>query len=169
MQSQNTTWESYSTAVAGIEEHPRAAPRRIRPESERRTHLLVANPLDDDIIALLGIMSRQQWSVQWCATCAEALEVMNRTVVPVVICERTLPDGTWHSLLAHTSVLAEAPRFIVTSRLADDYLWSEALNLCAYDVLAKPFNPGEVVRVINAALSSWLQGREENSCDLWQQ
>jgi DNA-binding response OmpR family regulator len=35
--------------------------------------------------------------------------------------------------------------------LADDYLWSEALNLGAYDVLAKPFDVEEVVRTVDAA------------------
>jgi len=163
MQVETTTWEIHSTAVADIERFRRAAPRRLAPQPEKRTHLLVANPLDDDIIALLGIMTRQQWSVYWCSSCAEAMEMLNATVVPVVISESTLPDGTWFGLLDKVNDLPEPPRFIVASRLADDSLWSEALNLCAYDVLVKPFEAQEVVRVVNAALSSWLQGRERRS------
>jgi CheY-like chemotaxis protein len=160
MQLQTTTWEGNSTAVADIERFRRAAPRRVAPQPEQRTHLLVANPLDDDVISLLGIMTRQQWSVYWCSSCAEAMEMLNTTVVPVVISECTLPDGTWFGLLDEVSNLPQPPRFIVASRLADDSLWSEALNLCAYDVLVKPFDAQEVVRVVNSALSSWLRGRE---------
>jgi DNA-binding NtrC family response regulator len=37
--------------------------------------------------------------------------------------------------------------------LADEHLWAEALNLGAYDVLAKPFDPTEVVRTLSQA---WL-------------
>jgi DNA-binding response OmpR family regulator len=40
------------------------------------------------------------------------------------------------------------PTLIVTSRLADDELWAEVLNLGAYDVLAQPFDPDEVYRVV---------------------
>jgi len=36
----------------------------------------------------------------------------------------------------------------VTSRLADERLWAEALNLGAYDVLAKPFDSTEAMRVV---------------------
>jgi DNA-binding response OmpR family regulator len=36
---------------------------------------------------------------------------------------------------------------IVTSRFADDYLWSEVLNFGGYDVLSKPFSEEEVRHV----------------------
>ncbi|MCL5744434.1 MAG: hypothetical protein M1541_11000 [Acidobacteria bacterium] len=41
--------------------------------------------------------------------------------------------------------------FIVTSRLADDALWAEVLNVDGYDLLLKPFRGEEVVRMVNAA------------------
>jgi DNA-binding NtrC family response regulator len=40
------------------------------------------------------------------------------------------------------------PNLIVTSRLADDELWAEVLNLGGYDVLAQPFDPQEVYRIV---------------------
>jgi DNA-binding response OmpR family regulator len=44
---------------------------------------------------------------------------------------------------------------IVTSDLADDRLWAEALNLGAYDVLAKPFRAAEVFRTVSLAWRQW--------------
>jgi len=44
---------------------------------------------------------------------------------------------------------------IVTCRLADEYLWAEALNVGAYDVLAKPFDAAEVNRVVSLAWLHW--------------
>ena len=44
-----------------------------------------------------------------------------------------------------------APPLVVTSRLADDYLWSEVLNLGGWDVLAKPFRQQEVLYVLDSA------------------
>jgi CheY-like chemotaxis protein len=48
---------------------------------------------------------------------------------------------------------------IVASRTADEYLWAEALNLGAYDVLSKPYRPAEVVRVLSMAWLQWMNRR----------
>ncbi len=58
-------------------------------------------------------------------------------------------------MLEHLSTLPDTPLLIVTSRLADDSLWAEALNLGAYDVLAKPFDATEVARVVSMAWQHW--------------
>ena len=49
----------------------------------------------------------------------------------------------------------DSPEVIVTSRLADDRLWAEALNLGAYDVLTKPFDRHEVLRSVSFAWLNW--------------
>ena len=43
----------------------------------------------------------------------------------------------------------------MSSRLADDRLWAEALNLGAWDVLAKPFEKSEVLRAVSTAWLDW--------------
>jgi DNA-binding NtrC family response regulator len=75
--------------------------------------------------------------------------------VSVVVCERDLEGGTWIDLLSHVQVVARPPTMIVTSRLADDLLWAEALNLGAYDVLAKPFDRTELLRSVRLAWEHW--------------
>ena len=47
--------------------------------------------------------------------------------------------------------MMDPPLLIVTSRFADERLWAEALNVGAYDVLAKPFERDEVNRVLTSA------------------
>jgi hypothetical protein len=47
----------------------------------------------------------------------------------------------------------------VFSRLADEYLWAEVLQLGGYDVLLKPFEEEEVARVALAAWLSWKRER----------
>jgi DNA-binding response OmpR family regulator len=44
---------------------------------------------------------------------------------------------------------------IVCSRLADERLWAEVLNLGGYDVLAIPFHAGEVEHTVNAACRTY--------------
>lgn len=70
-------------------------------------------------------------------------------------CERDLAPGAWKDMLDEAFALPQSPCVIVTSRLADEYLWAEALNVGAYDVLAKPFEREEVVRIVSLASRSW--------------
>ena len=44
------------------------------------------------------------------------------------------------------------PALIVTSRLADERLWAEVLNLGAFDLLSKPFDFDEATRIIPVAI-----------------
>jgi DNA-binding response OmpR family regulator len=83
--------------------------------------------------------------------CQEALTAIAARDLDVILCEASLPDGNWKGLLERFSCSANPPYLIVTSRLADERLWAEVLNLGGYDVLAKPFNPEEVYRVVELA------------------
>ncbi len=79
---------------------------------------------------------------------------------PVVVCERDLSPGSWKDLLEQTVLLPDPPLLIVTSKFADERLWAEALNLGAYDVLAKPFNCHEACRVVDSAWGYWRDHHE---------
>jgi DNA-binding NtrC family response regulator len=71
----------------------------------------------------------------------------------IILSEASLSDGSWRDvlLLAHGS--GRGARVIVTDPHADARLWSEALNLGAYDVLAQPFYSPEVRRILYNACS----------------
>jgi FixJ family two-component response regulator len=73
----------------------------------------------------------------------------------VVVCEQDLTPGSWKEMLDQVTILPYPPSLIVTSRLADERLWAEALNLGAFDVLAKPFDRTEAMRVVGAAWRAW--------------
>jgi DNA-binding response OmpR family regulator len=85
----------------------------------------------------------------------------------VVICEKDLPDCTWQEILEELAALKHPPPLIVTSRLADERLWAEVLNLGGYDVLMKPFDPVEVVRVVSLAWRH-LKSNWERAGQNWQ-
>lgn len=82
----------------------------------------------------------------------EAFALMRRNRPDVVICEHTLPDGDWRDILSDLQGEHEAPRLIVSSRLADTRLWAEVLNLGGYDLLMKPFAAREVRSVVAMAV-----------------
>lgn len=82
---------------------------------------------------------------------AQALALMRRTAYSAVLTEASLPDGTWRDVLAHARRAGLGCAVVVTDRLADDRLWIEVLEAGAYDLLAQPFDAGEVVRVLDSA------------------
>ena len=115
--------------------------------------VLSVSPALSDHTELERLLPRPQWRVHRSSTVASALTLlMELKTIALVVCERCLLTGTWQILLAQTALLPEPPFFIVSSRLADDYLWAEALNLGAYDVLAKPFDSIELTRSLSFAL-----------------
>lgn len=88
-------------------------------------------------------------------TLVSALALLLQHDVAVVLCERELLPGTYIDLLEYIIVKPNAPSLIVASRLADERLWAEALNLGAWDVLAKPFDRGEVLRSVESGWQHW--------------
>ena len=101
--------------------------------------------------ALSRILKSLHWQVLAATSYAEADAILASQRIPIVVCDHELPDGNWRSLLQRSSHYREQPTLIVTSRLADDHLWAEVLNLGGYDVLSQPFDEHEVRRVITGA------------------
>lgn len=130
--------------------------------------VLSVSPIEDDHASLRDIFHEPAWEAytacRWelhtIDTLAAAQNILRRERVPIVICESDLSPGSWRDMLAHIGQTRCPPLLIVTSRIADDRLWAEALNLGAYDVLAKPFDKDEVVRIISLA---WLHWKEHGS------
>jgi DNA-binding NarL/FixJ family response regulator len=69
-------------------------------------------------------------------TCREALVHLAHERIPIVICERQLPDGSWKDMLSQLTPMVDRPRLIVVSRDADEKLWEEVLNMGAFDLLS---------------------------------
>lgn len=132
----------------------------VNPQPERIVSVLAVSPFEDDHVFLGNIFSHSKWHICGVRSWSEALEYLSQQRAAVVICERDLPDCDWKQVLAELAGLPDCPLLIVTSRWADDYLWAEVLNLGGYDVLMKPFDQTEVVRVVSLAWLNWKNQRD---------
>jgi DNA-binding response OmpR family regulator len=129
--------------------------------------ILSVSPIEDDHLTLERIFKSAQglagmelsWQLSRTATLSSALSKLRQIEYPVVICERDLPLGGWKDLLEYSNRVRNPPLVIVTSLHADEYLWAEALNLGAHDVLGKPFNSSEVIRIVSLACLRWYRDR----------
>ena len=130
-------------------------------EALENVAILVVSPHAEDASALRQILRHSDWNLTFSTGAAEAAEHLTARTHSVIICERDLPDGSWKNILQQTEQLANTPLLLVVSKHADENLWAEVLNLGGYDVLLKPFDRGEVVRVVNMAWRCWLRGLRE--------
>lgn len=113
------------------------------------TSAVLISAIQQDHDFLRGVFAEEGW------TFASARSLENPTTLlesaAVLITERDLPVGSWKEVLEIARALPNRPLVIVVSTHADDCLWAEALNLGAYDVIAKPFDRAEVIRVLRSA------------------
>ena len=101
------------------------------------------SPIEEDHVFLEDVMNHSEWTLcpnsQWTiyrsCTLASALTILREIRIPIVVCECDLTPGTWQEMLAPLALWPNPPFLIVTSLLADEHLWAEALNIGAYDVL----------------------------------
>jgi hypothetical protein len=80
--------------------------------------------------------------IDGCRRVDGALQVLETAMIPVVLCECELGKVTSRRLLARVEQLEDPPFLIVVSSKADEFLWAEAVNLGAYDVLASGLGSG---------------------------
>jgi DNA-binding NtrC family response regulator len=122
---------------------------------QTRVRILAVGLDEEDHGVLREVFSRSGWILVTAGTIAEAVRSLEHNPAPVILCENQLPDGSWADLLEVATTGERPINVIVTSRLADDRLWAEVLNLSGYDVLAKPLARGELFRAVDSALRNW--------------
>jgi len=131
-------------------------PRKYAPVP--RHPLVLISPRIEDHESLRSILRDSPWELRGTVTGRAGLEMIRRNPAgfPVLICEQSIPDGGWRLLLAELGKLEVRPSLIVSSRLADERLWAEVLNLGAFDLLlGAPFDAEEVLRVAQGAWWAW--------------
>ncbi len=134
-------------------------PQKTEMPATRTVVALSVSPIEEDHVSLrrilcdtgLSAQTGSNWVLRPMSTPCSAAVILRDPRIPIVLSEHEL----WRKMLEHLTALPDPPLLIVTSRLADDHLWAEALNLGAYDVLAKPFDSIEVTRIVSSALQHW--------------
>ena len=112
--------------------------------------LLLISADDGDLRALHRILCKE-CTLHHAATCVDGRTSLRRVAPWVVVCDEVLADGDWRDVLGDLQSGQQGPPLVVISRLADERLWAEVLNLGAYDLLTKPFVAVEVTRVVRMA------------------
>ncbi len=136
--------------------------RRGLPREAAVPTLLIVGPVEEACGD--GVFEQLSWPAQRVRNCLEAALYLRSGQPCVVLCERDLADCDWKDVLEVAASLPDPPPLIVTSRVADECLWAEVLNLGGFDVLAKPLDKQEVRIVLTFAWEHWAnrQHRAQN-------
>jgi len=114
--------------------------------------LLVGEFQIQDRLALRDVFQKRSWRLLEFRDARRALLQMDGEPIQLVITESDSSDGSWKALLEHLQLRGLITPLIVTSRLADDRLWAEVLNLGGFDLLCShPLDREELERVLASA------------------
>lgn len=124
-------------------------------QSATQVTVLFVSPSDADWGRFSQIFQHTNWILYRATDYAEATRLLQAAPTAVVVTEEHLPGHrTWLDFLKLTE-FCQPLRLIVASESGDVSLWAQVLNLGGYDVLMKPFDSEEVVRVIGLAWRHW--------------
>jgi hypothetical protein len=112
--------------------------RHMGKGADARAALVAVFGQDEDRLSLERILSPCEWVVIWTRTRTEAISAIRRTAAPNIVCDPRFTDGDWRELWYELGKDPCPPEFILASRLCDERLWTELLNLGGYN-LSKPF------------------------------
>jgi two-component system response regulator PilR (NtrC family) len=118
-----------------------------------RSRILFVSGHRDDARQISQMLAQLPLAIDHANSLQHARTQLRRQDYDVLLTEAALPDGSWLDAL---HLAREYPRdleVIVTDAHADARLWSEALNLGAYDLIAQPFYEPEVRRILANACS----------------
>ncbi len=121
------------------------------PKAVSLVSALLVGDYDSDRPLLRDVFRKFEWKLFEARDRSSALHCLDRNPVHVVVSKKRVHDWNWKRLLADLHRHVRPPQLIITSHIADERLWAEALNWGAYDVLAEPLRRDEVERVIASA------------------
>lgn len=122
---------------------------------KRKLEVLTINNDKKDCAALRSIMGHTNWIFHCVPDISGAIQFLEKNLVPVIVCCKQLPDGTWKDVLAAVRRFPNPPDVLVYTAQPDDRLWMDVLSSGGYDLLQVPFNRDEVLRLISLASRKW--------------
>ena len=124
------------------------------PSAPARADIMLCTQDEEDRELFERLAGSGAWRIHHTPDLADAISELARRAFDAVVCDADHSKEFWRRLLQVTAEVASHPRVIVLSRLADERLWAEALNLGAYDLLMKPLDSAEARRVLTLATSA---------------
>jgi DNA-binding NtrC family response regulator len=109
--------------------------------------LIVSSELENRR-ALNEILRREGYETTCASRVSECQEALQTQNVSLIFCDRRLSDGNYRDVVAAARGSRPHARVVVTSRLADWDEYLDALHHGAFDLIASPCQPTDVLWAI---------------------
>ena len=123
--------------------------------------VLFVSPFPQDARSLTQMLNHVSLPLVHANSLKDAASKLETGKFQVVLTEANLEDGTWLDVLKMARL--SNTEVVVTHPWADARFWAEAINMGAYDLLAQPFFPTEVRRVLTSASSHKLAAAQAHA------
>jgi DNA-binding response OmpR family regulator len=122
--------------------------------------VLFVSARDEDHTASPALVSSVNCMVHHATTCEVAAVMLRQYSYPVVVTDRTMPDGTWLDLQHGRASRSKPPQVIVLAAAGDYTFWANALLLGAFDVLHRPLTGAHLSAAIVVGYRRWNRSAE---------
>jgi DNA-binding response OmpR family regulator len=118
-------------------------------------YVLSISANDQDHASIVNVFGHSRWVIVPVTNLGAAYAELGRHDISVAVCDCDSTPEHWTEILRSLQAMPQAPAVVLTSRIADERLWSQGLACGAWDVLPKPFGAAEVVRSVRYAWEHW--------------
>lgn len=110
--------------------------------------------VDDEygVLQSFKLILKNEHQVLLAATGKEALELITKNTIDVVLLDILLPDGNGLELLERIKEMDSKPEIVMVTAVRDVQTAVRAIKLGAYDYILKPFDVDDVLKVVKKAL-----------------
>jgi len=117
--------------------------------------VLVASNNTESRCVLASILAYLGLDLVFASSVDEAQAILLEKPIRLVLCEHTLPDGSFHDVLQTLKVAGSGTPLVVCSVLGemDEYL--EAMASGAFDFIVPPFRSTELESIVNSVLQEY--------------
>lgn len=130
-------------------------PRRLA--DEPRLSILAVCLFLEDRFLLERLASRHGWNLHFAPSPGEGFRMASRYAFDLILCDRYQPGHPWREVLDRLSAGSPHSCLLLVSPSADDYLWGEAAQHGAHDIMIRPLREAAALRAIETArLRLWF-------------
>ncbi len=134
-------------------------PKRINPAEPARPAVLVVDD-EPNILSSLRDLLEDEFQVSTTPDAAAALEQLSRQEVAVILSDQRMPGWTGDRFLGKAAEISEATRLLITGYADVDALVRAVNTAQIYAYVRKPWEPGELHRMVGLAARDYQQRHE---------
>ena len=122
--------------------------------------VLLVSARGEDHAAYPALIGSVNCILHHALTCEKAAAMLRQYRYPVVVTDRTMPDGTWLDIQHACDARSNPPQVIVLAAAGDYTLWADALLAGVLDALYRPLTDQPLSAAIAVGYRRWNRSAE---------